>query len=138
MKTRILSARLLFILLIVFFVRCTPSHQDYVSSAKEIVSTGKWSVDYYYSGQNQTSSFYNYQFSFQNNGIVICDLGSSVVTGTWSTIHDVNSNEIMSINIDCQQPNIMELNTKWSVTQLTTTEVGMQNGSSSQLRIKRI
>src|SRR5438270_3321677 len=106
MKTRILSARLLFILLVVLFVRCTPSRQDYVSSAKEIVSTGKWSIDYYYSGQNQTSSFYNYQFSFQNNGIVICDLGSSTVSGTWSTIHDVNSNEIMSINIDCQQPNI--------------------------------
>src|SRR5437868_4389099 len=48
----------------VFLVQCTPARQEYLSSTREIITQGKWSVDYYFAGQNKTSSYYNYQFTF--------------------------------------------------------------------------
>ena len=138
MKTRKHFAFLILLCTSLFFIRCTPSRQDYLSSTKEIISTGKWTVNYFYSGQNQTSTLSNYQFSFQSNGIVICNVDSTTVSGNWSIIHDLNNNDVLVININCQQTYLMQLNASWSVTNKSTSEVGMKNANSAQLQLRKM
>lgn len=138
MKTRKLFAFLLIVCTSQFFMHCTPSRQEYLSSTKEIISTGKWSINYFYSGQNQTSTFSNYRFTFQNNGIVICNTDSTVVNGSWSMIHDLNNNDVLVININCQQSSLMQLNASWNVTDKTTSEIGMKNGGTSELQFRKM
>ena len=138
MKNRKLFAFLLIVCTSQFFMHCTPARQEYLSSTKEILSTGKWTVNYFYSGQNQTSSFTNYQFSFQNNGIVICNLDSTTVNGSWSIIHDLNNNDVLMININCQQTTLMQLNTSWNVTDKSMNEIGMKDAGSAQLQFRKM
>ena len=138
MKNRKHFAFLLLVCTSLFFINCTPSRQDYLSSTKEIISTGKWTVNYFYSGQNQTSSLSNYKFSFQNNGIVICNLDSTDVSGSWSIIHDLNNNDVLVININSQQTSLMQLNASWNVTDKSTSEVGMKNANSAKLQFRRM
>jgi hypothetical protein len=138
MKNRKHLAFLLLVCTSLFFINCTPSKQEYLSSTKEIISTGKWTVNYFYSGQNQTSSLSNYKFSFQNNGIVICNLDSTDVSGSWSIIHDLNNNDVLVININSQQTTLMQLNASWNVTDKSTSEVGMKNANSAELQIRKM
>ena len=138
MKTRKHFAFFLLVCTTLFFTNCTPSKQEYLSSTKEIISTGKWTVNYFYSGQNQTSTLSNYRFSFQNNGIVICNLDSTNVSGNWSIVHDLNNNDVLVININSQQSYLMQLNASWNVTNITTSEVGMKNANSAELQFRKM
>jgi len=138
MKNRKLFAFLLIVCSSTFFIRCTPSRQEYLSSTKEILSTGKWTVNYFYAGQNQTSYFSNYQFSFQNNGIVICSVDSTIVNGNWSIIHDLNNNDVLVININSQQTSLMQLNASWNVTDKSTSAIGMKDSNSAELQFRKM
>lgn len=138
MKTRKPFAFFLLACTTLFFISCTPSRQEYLSSTKEIISTGKWTVNYFYTGQNQTSVLSNYRFSFQNNGIVICNLDSTNVSGNWSIVHDLNNNDVLVININSQQTYLMQLNASWNVTSLSTSEVGMKNANSAELQFRKM
>ena len=138
MKTRKLFAFILFVCTSIFFINCTPSRQEYLSSTKEILSTGKWTVNYFYSGQNQTSTLSNYKFSFQNNGIVICNLDSTVVNGSWSIIHDLNNNDVLLININSQQSTLMQLNASWNVTDKSMNEIGMKDAGNAELQFRKM
>ena len=95
-------------------------------------------MNYFYSGQNQTSSFSNYKFSFQNNGVVICNLDSTIVNGSWSIMHDLNNNDVLVININSQQTTLMQLNASWNVTDKSINEVGMKDGGSAQLQFRKM
>lgn len=55
MKNATLFSFLLIVVSTSLFTRCTPENLDYVSTAKEILPQGKWSVDYYFSGQDKTA-----------------------------------------------------------------------------------
>lgn len=138
MKTRKHFAFFLSVCVCIFLSSCTPSRQEYLSSTKEIISTGKWTIQYFYSGQNQTSSFSNYQFSFQNNGIVICNMDSTTISGSWSIVHDLNNNDVLQMNINSQQSTLMQLNSSWNVTDKTMSEIGMKDAQSAQLQFRKM
>ena len=115
---------------------CYPD-QDYSPSTKEILSTGKWSVDYYYAGQDKTTQYVNYEFNFQNNGVVSGKNSTGEFTGNWALMKDVSRNDVIEINITTQDPALVELNEIWKITDQTKSIISM-NGSSMELRIRKL
>lgn len=136
MKTLKLSSVLLFIIINCFFAGCTREPLAYISTTKEIISQGKWSVDYYFSGQDKTAQFSNYQFIFTGNGTVTASDSGHSYTGTWSMVTGVNRNEILKINLD-HVPDLQELNNQWSVDDKSSNWVSM-NLNGNELRFKKL
>ena len=136
MKNQKLASILIFIISTHFFISCTREPVDYTSTAKEIISQGTWLVDYFYSGQNKTAQFNNFQFSFIGNGTVTVSNGANSFSGTWRMVTDVNRNEVLKINL-VQEPNLQELNNQWSVGDKSLRSVSM-NVNGSELRFKKL
>jgi hypothetical protein len=135
MKNAKLFSYLLIVASTSFFARCTPERLDDFGTAKEIISNGQWSVDYYYAGQDKTTQFSNYQFSFIGNGTVTANYGTGSINGTWAILRDVNRNEVLRISI--QEPHLQELNEQWNVVNASSDILGMK-GSNSELRLKKL
>lgn len=69
----------------------TPNSSS-ADQTKQIVESGSWRVTSFIdSGNDETSDFDGYSFSFSENGTVTATKGSETVNGTWS-ITDDNSN----------------------------------------------
>ena len=118
------------------FVRCTPD--QYISnSTKDVLSTGKWAVDYYYAGQDKTAQFNSYEFTFVGTGDVSGTNGSNQVQGKWSIMKDVNRNDVLEINLQTQEPFLLELNEIWKVADKSTDVIAM-DGSGMQLRLRKM
>ena len=139
MKIQNLTASFLLILAAFTFTNCTKELvEDNASTTKEIITQGKWTVDYFFADQDITAQYSNYQFVFLGNGTVMAKGNQHELSGTWSMIRDVNYNDVIRINIDTQDPSMAELNDQWSVTNKSLATVVMQDGTSSQLRFKKL
>jgi hypothetical protein len=118
-----------------FFVGCTTENLDHASTAREIISKGRWSVDYCFAGQDQTAQFHNYQFSFTGNGTVTANNDTSSIAGIWSIMTDVDHNEVLRIRID--EPLFQVLNDHWTVTGVAISMLDMKC-SDKELRLKKL
>ena len=60
-----------------------------------VTATGDWSItNFVDSGQNETADFAGYGFSFNSDGSLVADNGTTTVSGTWSlTIDDDSSDD---------------------------------------------
>jgi len=137
MKNVKLFAQLLIIVSTSFFASCSPENLNDLSTPKEIISKGQWSVDYYFSGQDKTSLYNNFHFSFIGNGTVTATNGTNTINGTWSMITDVSRNQVLKINIDSQEPYLLELNDQWSITNSSTDAISMKD-ASGELRLRKL
>jgi hypothetical protein len=137
MKNVKLFAQLLIIVSASLFASCSPENLNDVSSPKQILSKGQWSVDYYFSGQDKTSLYNDFHFSFIGNGTVTAINGTNTIKGTWSMITDVSRNQVLKINIDSQEPFLLELNDQWSVTNSSTDAISMKD-ASGELRLRKL
>ena len=136
MKCKNLLVGLLLFIISNSFNRCTPD-QDYSTSTKDILSAGKWSVDYYYAGQDKTTQYSNYEFNFQGNGVVTGKTANGEFTGNWALLKDVGYNDVVEIHINTQEPELQALNELWKVTGKSMSIISM-NGSSMELRIRKL
>ena len=119
----------------ILFTNCTKG--DFGQSAKEIISNGKWSVAYFYTGQDKTENYRNLQLNFQGNGTLNLQQGTSAINGTWGMIKDVSSNDVLTMNVNSEEPDVTELNEEWEVTDAKSDMIVMQKGTSSILRLKK-
>lgn len=120
------------------FARCTPDYVDYRATTKEIISQGTWSVDYYFQGQDKTSEYINAQFVFHNNGSITCQQDSVTYGGTWTTIKDVNRNDVLIVNLNGQNSKFSNLSQQWNVTSLGFKIVDMKDNANNEWRIKQL
>jgi len=137
MKTTKSFVGFLLLFVSISFIRCTPD-QDISTTTKDIISQGKWTVDYYYAGQDRTSQFNTYEFSFVRNGTVTVATTSGDFSGTWMLMKDVSRNDVIQINIPTGEPHLAELNEQWNVTETTNTVIAMRVSTSSQLRLRKL
>lgn len=121
-----------------FFTRCSPDYVDYRATTKEIISQGTWSVDYYFQGQDKTSEYVNAQFTFHGNGSITCLQDSVTYSGSWTTIKDVNRNDILIVNLGGQNTKFSSLNQQWNVTALGFKMVDMKDNVNNEWRIKQL
>lgn len=137
MKNVKLFTQLLIIVSTSFFAGCSPENLNDQSTPKEIISKGQWSVDYYFSGQDKTSLYNDFHFSFIGNGTVTATNATNTVTGVWSMVTDVNRNQVLKIKIDSQEPYLLELNDQWSITNSSTDAITMKD-AGGELRLRKL
>lgn len=135
MKNRTVFSYLLIILSTFIFTRCTPENVDYRSSAREFISAGQWSIDYYFDGQDKTSLFSDYRFSFIGNGTVTANASGSSASGKWSIVRDVNRNEVLEMLIS--EALFQDLNDDWTVTSAEAGLIVMKD-AGSELRLRKL
>jgi hypothetical protein len=136
MKSFKTTGLILFLIISILCIRCTPNQQDYSRTTREIISTGKWSIDYYFSGQDKTSQYQTILLTFLGNGTVNCEHNNTVYQGQWASIKDVNRNDVLELQLNSQEPTLTELNVNWNVVESTPSSITMRN-SDNTLRIRK-
>jgi hypothetical protein len=132
-SVKICAALLLFVS--AFFTSCSPDH-DYISETNEIITRGNWKVDYFYTTNDKTDQYRDYNFQFSGNGTVECTGANHSCTGTWSTIHDEKGEEVLTIKL-AEQSDMAELNNMWQVKgkQLNGLTLSARTASNIQLKL---
>ncbi|MEO6070576.1 MAG: hypothetical protein ABIN57_00290 [Chitinophagaceae bacterium] len=97
------------------FGSCSPNF-DYLSTTKEIISQGNWSVGYFYADTDKTNSFSEYSFRFNNGGILDCKRINDSCTGKWKVAKDIEGNEVINMELTTQDASLLQLNGNWKVT----------------------
>lgn len=105
-----------------------------INEVKTAMQSGSWRITLYSDdGQNETSYFSGYSFSFQNNGTLSANNGSATESGTWS-VRNSNSNDDSNDDLDFiilfnSSNNFEELNDDWDIVSNTATRIELKDVS---------
>lgn len=135
MKNVKLFSYLLIVVSTSFFTRCTPENIDYRSTAREFISAGQWSIEYYNDGQDKTVQFQDMRFRFLGDGTVTANASNVSVNGKWSIVRDVNRNEVLDIAI--REQHFPDLSDDWTVTSAQA-ELLIMKDAGSELRLRKL
>jgi len=122
-----------------------------IQEIETLVQSDAWIItNYIDSGQDETSNFSGYSFSFEADNSLIADNGSNTVIGTWSITDSSNSNDDSSnsddidFNIYFLSPaNFSELSEDWEIVMRTTTKIELihisgGNGGTDNLTFEKM
>jgi hypothetical protein len=119
------------------FTRCSPDY-EYISSTDEIITRGNWSVDYFYSNQDNTAQYVSYQLEFGVSGAMRCVHGQEYCTGNWKVNKDINGKDVLEINLPATLNNVRELNDCWDVISSNSNSVNLRaKDDQSMLHLKK-
>lgn len=104
-----------------------------IAEVMATVQTGTWRITSYIdSGNDETNHFNGYDFTFNSNGSLVADNGSTTVTGAWSITDDDNSNDDsnssddIDFNISFSSPNdFADLTEDWHIASRTATKISL-------------
>lgn len=118
-----MTKKIFLALLCIAFISCSRSN-DETPSAGDVVTEGNWRVTLFTdSGNNETSDFNGYSFSFNSNGSLVASSSSHNKSGTWNID---NSSNKFNINLgpkdDINKP-FGELTDDWKIISITTSEI---------------
>ena len=119
--------------LAILFVSCTKS-DDIVSNTGQLVTSGTWRVTLFTdSGNDETTDFNGYSFTFSSGGVLTAVKNSIITTGTWG----VSSSNKFNINLgpkDNTNKPLGELTDDWRIISSNSTEIRLSddNASSSE------
>lgn len=116
-------------LLIISFLATSCSDDNDAPSTKSIIQGGKWKVSLFSdNGEDRTSAFSGYEFTFNSNGQVTAMKGANTVTGTWSAGADETLNKL-TLNFGLLT--FTDLNHEWSFVTKSYTAFMLQYLSSA-------
>lgn len=96
------------------------------------VQSGTWRItNYNDSGQDETSDFAGYDFTFETDGTLTAVNASNTLTGTWSITDDSSDNDVdFNIFFPVPETNDFEdLNDDWDIISNTTTKIELRDVS---------
>ena len=108
---------------------------DNTAEINQITNTAKsgtWHISSYIdSGQNETNDYTGYNFSFNDNGVLLASNGSNEIIGTWSITDennssndDSNDNDDIDFNIFFSSPpNFEELSDDWDIVTTSNSKI---------------
>lgn len=105
-----------------------------ISQIEDTAESGTWRItNFNDSGQNETSDFNGYDFTFNSDGSLVATNGSNTMTGTWSVTDDSNSSSDDSNDDDDIDFNIFfpvpesndfeDLNDDWDIVSTSSTRI---------------
>jgi hypothetical protein len=98
------------------------------STAPTILQLGTWKVALFNdSGNDETSNFLGYNFTFASNGTVNAVKNTSSINGVWDTKVDNNQNKFI-LDFGTTNP-FNELNEDWAILELTPVKIRLQHVS---------
>ena len=135
------SNRIMTSLLLISFVFTGCYKGDLSSTTEEIISSGKWVVNYYYDTQDMTGAYGNYRFVFNTDGTVTCTKNDVISAGSWKKSTDASMQEYLSIEFITNDVNIAKLSEHWKVIGKSSHELEFSKTNSStvsQLHIAQL
>jgi len=119
---------------IMYFAACT-SIENYTTakSATPIVTKGVWKVKLFQDANNdKTNDFAGYVFTFTMSGSVKASKNGVDINGNWA--EDDISKQI-TLNLDVSDASLVKLNSHWNITDITKSEISLQNNSTANTRL---
>ncbi len=119
MKTKFLLFNLTSLLLCFLLISsCTQEDDTQLINTQSNLSDGTWKITKFIdSGEDETSDFSGYTFTFKSNGDLIASNGSQTYTGTWGIVDNNSSDDSqddLELNINFMLTNDFEdLNDDW-------------------------
>jgi hypothetical protein len=135
------SNRLITSLLLISFAFTGCYKGDLTSTTEEIISSGKWVVNYYYENQDLTGEYGNYRFVFNTNGTVTSTRNNVISSGSWKKFTDASKQEFISIEFITNDVNIAKLSEQWKLTSKSSHELEFSKTNQSavsQLHIAQL
>ncbi len=131
-KISLLPEILFILLILVSFSSCKKDDNSSSSNTATVLNStitqGGWRVTSYIdSGNNETSHYTGYAFTFQSGGVVTATKSGSTVNGTWSSGNDDSTLKLV-LNFGTTDP-FQELNDDWHVVQQTSTMIKLEDVS---------
>lgn len=108
------------------------NNSQQIAQVESTAQSGTWRItNFNDSGQNETSDFAGYNFTFNTDGSLVASNGSNTVTGTWSVTDDSNSSSSSSDDdIDfniffavSNTNNFQDLNDDWDIVSTSSTKI---------------
>lgn len=133
----------------------TNDNSQQVAQIQSSVESGTWRItNFNDSGQDETSDFNGYNFTFNTDGSLVATNSSNTMTGTWSVTDDSNSSDDDSssdddddidFNIFFNVPesnDFEDLNDDWDIVSTTATRIELidvsgGNGGTDRLTFER-
>jgi hypothetical protein len=115
-------------------VSCSKSN-SFSSNTAQIASSGTWRVTLFTdSGNDETSNFSGYSFTFSNNGTVTAVKSGVTKNGTWSVSSSSNKFNIDLGPKDNTTISLGELTDDWKILSSNATEIrlGDDNAASNE------
>lgn len=128
------------------------NNSQQIAEIESTAQSGTWRItNFNDSGQNETSDFNGYDFTFNSDGSLVATNGSNTLTGTWSVTDDSNSNDDSSSDDDIdfniffpvsESSDFEDLNDDWDVVSTTSTRIELidisgGNGGTDMLTFER-
>jgi hypothetical protein len=89
------------------------------------LQTGTWRITLFAEdGDNQTSHYSGYNFTFGNGGVVTASNGSNTVTGVWVTGSDDSTSKLI---LTFTAAPFTELNEDWRVLEQSSNKIRLQH-----------
>lgn len=106
------------------------NNSQQIAQIENIAQSGTWQItNFVDSGQNETSDFTGYTFSFNTDGTLVATNGANTLNGTWS-ITDDSSDDDSSDDIDFniffpvpESNNFEELNDDWDIVSISSNKI---------------
>jgi hypothetical protein len=136
MKTIKLAVSLALFAALVSIAACSPKLED-VSTTKEVITQGQWSVSYYFNGQDRTADFHGYRFNFASAGTLTATNDTDTFNGSWSITKDDKFKDILLISLGTTSK-LTSLNAEWHVTTVGLNNVAMKDTTNVQLLIQKL
>ena len=125
---------LLFLALALSFVSCDPGN-NVASDVSQVASSGTWRVTLFTdSGNDETTDFSGYSFTFSNGGTITALKNGVSKTGTWSVNTSSNKFIIDLGTKDNTNKPLGELTDDWKILSASSTEIrlGDDNTASNE------
>ncbi|MBL7751931.1 MAG: hypothetical protein JNN29_11135 [Chitinophagaceae bacterium] len=116
----------------ILLVSCT-SRLDDSNNTSQVATSGSWRVTLFTdSGNDETTDFAGYTFTFNDNGTINAVKNGITQSGTWS-VTSAKFNIDLGPKIDANKP-LGELTDDWKILSTTNTEIrlGDDNASSNE------
>lgn len=116
----------------ILLVSCT-SRLDDSNNTSQVATSGSWRVTLFTdSGNDETTDFAGYTFTFNDNGTINAVKNGTTQSGTWS-VTSAKFNIDLGPKIDANKP-LGELTDDWKILSTTNTEIrlGDDNASSNE------
>lgn len=132
-------------------VSCSTNEDDSTNTTVEIqqlesaAEAGTWRItNLVDSGEDETSDFNGYNFSFNTDGSLVATNGSATITGTWSVTRDDDDDDV-DFNISFPVPDsndFDDLNEDWDIVSYSDTIINLididdDSGDTDMLTFER-
>jgi len=122
-------------------------NSEQIAQVENTVESGTWRItNFIDSGENETSDFTGYNFSFNSDGSLVATNETDTLTGTWSVTDDSSSSDSdIDFNIFFPVPDtndFEDLNDDWDIITYTSTKIELidisgGNGGTDNLTFEK-